>query len=66
MIENKARPTKPHYVYLGGNIKEYYLSYAFCSACGRYLLPKKENCPGCGKHIIWDDTPYNKAPSQFK
>ena len=61
-----AKAIKPHYVYLGGKIKQYYLSYAFCSACNAYLAhTSKVVCPQCKETINWDDVPYLKSVNEF-
>lgn len=57
-----ANVINPHYVYLGGKIKQMYLSYAYCFVCGGYLPSRKRVfCPQCKEHLNCDNIPYNKS-----
>ena len=56
MDKNTVIPVNPHYVYLGGKIKQYYISYAFCS-CGKYIPYKKDFCSSCKSKINWNEMP---------
>lgn len=52
-----VKPLRANYCFIGGDIKMFFLNYAFCSCCAQYLVGGEKKCPFCNYIIDWSDVP---------